>query len=435
MKRLGAAVLALAATLPGSARAAEITRVASSFEDKQPFGMFLDLGFERIQQRGKLVREFHQPGVNPGDPSELVDVSELRYVGVDSRLTLDLHVGIWQDLELHYGLPIVFAQDRLWRFAQGTDASNSTIYNNCLQANGQLLDPNCPSTGAGRRPLFDVNEGTNSYRGGLGDMTFGLAYAVFNQRKDDTKPTWVIGVDYTAPTAGTLDPTVLTSPTARGNLGDRHHKYKFFTSFSRRMGVADPYFQVHYTLPFRGPGWYSNCDHPNNPSMGRPENCSVEPWTRSETGIRLPHRAGIIFGSEFNAFEEPAKAQKVAIDLRTFATYVSEGRYYNEMSDLFGKLLQTQDFVEMGGSFGLVAHAAEYVHLRASASLAYQTEHLITNEAIGRDFTGEPGVVDVTAAPIELNPNFDWRVDMVSRRFRLVEATVFRVDVSASFIF
>ena len=35
----------------------------------------------------------------------------------------------------------------------------------------------------------------------------------------------------------------------------------------------------------------------------------------------------------------------------------------------------------------------------------------------------------------EVNPTFDWRYDLVSRRFRAVESTSFRFDLSATFSF
>lgn len=428
MRCLGRALTVLVALVCAGAQAAELTRLASSFDDDHPFGMYIDVGFERTQHREKIVREAHQAG-------QVQDVSELRYTMIDSRLNLDAHIGLWKDLDFHFGLPIVFQQDRKWRYAAGTDDTNSTLANNCIQPNGELLDPNCPVYGSGHRPITPIStEGPNSYRGGFGDMTFGLAYAIFNQRRDDTKPVWVLGVDYTAPTASLLDPTAETTSEARGAMGDRNHKYKVYTTFSRRMGIADPYVQLHYTLPWHGSGWYSNCDHPDPSRMGRPDNCNTDVWSRAETGIKLPHRGGMIFGTEFNAYDSPETRQKVALDLRAIATYVSEGRYYNEVSDLFGKLMSTGDYFELGGTAGFTAHAAEYVHLKALATLLYQTEHTLTNETIGKDVDGT-GTVDVAKSPIEVNPNYDWRVDMLSRRLRSAESVVFRIDVQATFAF
>lgn len=430
MSRLRVAVVSSLLLCSASASAAEITRLASSFEDKDPFGMFINVGFERTQNREKITREFYQRG-------DSEDVTELFYTKIDQRLNLDLHIGLWRDFEFRYRLPIVFGLNQNWRYSKGTDESNSTIFNNCLQANGDLLDPNCPTTGAGRQPMYTVP--FDSYRGGMGNMTFGLAYAFFNQEKDDTKPTWIVSFDYEAPTAELWDPTATTSPDARGKIGDKNHHYTFATALSKRLGVADPYFKIHYTLPYRGPGWYSNCDNPDIRNTGAPQNCSTGDWSREETGVRLPHVGGIIFGSEFNAYEVKSSYQKVAFDIRGIATYVSEGRYYNELTDLDGKLHWTQDYLQVGGRFGFVAKAAEYVQLDASATLLYNTEHTLTDESIGKDLpdsTGQTnGTVDVTGNPRELNPNYDWRADMPGRRLRATENWTFGLQVTGTISF
>ncbi|MBS1152562.1 MAG: hypothetical protein H6Q89_4260, partial [Myxococcaceae bacterium] len=321
-----------------SVQAAEATRVASSFDDKHPFGMYLDVGFERTQDKGKITREWYE-----AREGGLTDVSELRYVLYDVRLTLDAHIGLYKDLEFHFGVPIVFQQDRLWNFSQDTDPTNTTIYRNCADASGM----GCTTPGAGTGRLFEVGDAMGnpsaSYRGGLGDLTFGLAYAFFSQARDDTKPTWVVSVDYTAPTSPALNPSIVTASDKRGPIGDRIHRYKFSTSISKRIGPLDPYFVLHYTLPWLGPGAYSNCDDASASRMGKPGNCGVAIWDREETGVTPPHVGGFAFGNEFNLFERAAMHQKIAIDLRAWLTYTSEGRYYNELSDMLGKLLYNSD--------------------------------------------------------------------------------------------
>lgn len=424
----------LCACLASNAWAADITHIASSFEPNDPFGMRVDLGFERTQQRGKIVREWYQNG-------DLEDPTELRFTSFDARMNIDVRVGLWQDVEFHFGVPFVFQRDSFWSFAQGTDASNTTIYRNCQGANGQLLGAaeGCTTPGAGTGRLFNVDETARSFRGGLGDLTFGLAWAPFNQKKDDTKPTWVVGIDYSAPTAARLEPAIVTTETNRGDIGDRIHRYKFYTSISKRIGLADPYFKIHYTLPFRGPGFYSNCEHPETGTLGRPENCGSADWGRAETGILPAHVGGVIFGSEFVPFEVPSKHQKFAIDLRVLANYVSESRSHNEMSDLLHKLLYTSDYLQMGGQLGIHAQAAEFISLSLSASLAYNTEHSLTSEQVGKDLNKSTTVeVSTCATPAgcpEVNPNFDWRVDRVGRRFRIAETSIFTLQATASFNF
>lgn len=429
MQRLRAALLALSVCSPLTASAADVTRLASSFEDDDPFGLFLDLGFERTQHHAKLVREQFQDG-------EIKEVGEVWYKGVDSRLNLGFAVGLYRDLEFRYAVPVVFQQNESWDYVSGTNASNSSITNNCLAANGTLTDPACVGTGVGAQPLFGVPN--NTYRGGLGNMRFGFAYAFFNQRRDDTKPTWIVGLDYEAPTAKLLNPTEPTTESDRGDIGDRTHKYQFYTAFSRRIGAVEPYFKAHYTLPFRGPGWYSNCDNPNSTNMARPENCNTPNWTREETGIQVPHRVGVLMGSEFNLYDVPAQAQKFAIDVRGITQYVSGGRYYNELSGVLNELLKSEDYLQVGGMIGFTARTTDFFQLRASGTLLYNTDHVITGESLGKDITGpdgqKNGSVDLSS-PEEINPNFDFRTDMVSRQFRATNATVFRFELNASFVF
>ncbi len=423
MKRLGVLLIAL---LGASAGAAELTRVASSFEEKDPFGMFLDFTFDRIQDRGKIVREWYQLG-------DLQDVTELFYQRHETRLGIDAHIGIYKDLEFHLGVPIVFQSDRTWRYAAGTTNDNTTINRNCtLDPRGTL----CSNPGSGNGQLFQVGDPQSaSYRSGLGDFTFGLAWNAFVQKKDPSKPNWTLRFDYTAPTAAVINPTLATTSASRGAIGDRVHRYTFSTAVSKKLGRhVEPYMGIAYTLPWRGPGFYSNCDDASDARQGRAENCGIEAWGRDETGVRPAHTGGAQMGIELTPFSREERHQRVTFDVRAFFNYVSEGRYYNELSDLFGKLLYTSDYGTVGGQLGFIGQAAEFVTLRASTSIAYNTERFLTNEQIGKDLNGN-GTVDITAAPQEINPNHDFRIDRVGRRFRIQENYVFRIMVTAYFNF
>jgi hypothetical protein len=442
MFRLRAVLAALLLGAPFTASAAEITRLASSFDEDDPFDLFIDVGFSRTQNRSKIVREQLAPG--GGGRS---DATELWFRGSDSRLNIDLSIGLYRDLQFSFSLPLVLQQNDNYAFVAGTTEENSTIINNCINPDGTLTNPSCPSTGTGERALFTVgSNGITSRRGGLGNMRFGLAYAFFNQRTDPSKPDWIIGLDYEAPTAAQRDPSIdNTLDEERGNVGDRVHKYTFYTALSRRVGVAEPYFKAHYTLPVAGPGIYSNCFNRTvntngtfaSPTLGRPENCFAanSPWGRKETGIQAPHMAGFLVGSEFLAFNDKTKGQQFALDVRAIGNYVGRGRYYNELSAALRKLLATQDYFQAGGQLGVTASAGSAFRLRASGTFLYNTDHTLTDEVIGKD-SDDPGEeIDVTGNPVELNPNFDFRTDLVSRRFRASESKTFRLDVMASFMF
>ncbi len=434
--RLTAAVFLSAAFCTASvSQAAEITRVASSFEPNDPFGMYADVTYQYTGHTAKITREWYQDMTS-------TDVTELRYKMQEHRLNADIHLGIFRDLELHFGLGYVFSQERQWGLAEGTDGSNSTIINNCLLANGENVGGGTTTGRCGSpKSLFplDPNKGAQSYRSGLGDLTFGIAWAPLNQKKDDAAPTWVLGFDYIAPVADAIDPSVPATQDMRGVVGDKIHRYKWYTAISKRIGFADPYFSLHYTLPWRASGFYSNCDHPSADRMARPENCADgDHWNRDATGTVPSHVGGFVFGSEFNIFESANKHQKLALDLRGSVTYVSEGRYYNELSDLFGKLLYSGDYIQLGARAGLVGHAAEFIHLKVWGELAYNTEHMLTAENIGKDFTGND-MVDLPGSPTapaaEVSPNFDYRIDRVGRRFRIEEMFVVRAFIQVSFSF
>jgi hypothetical protein len=263
-------------------------------------------------------------------------------------------------------------------------------------------------------------------------MRFGLAYAFFNQANDYTKPTWVVGINYEAPTAAVRDPSLdNTELGERGNVGDKVHKYTLYTALSRKIGVADPYFRAHYTLPVQGPGIYSNCFNRDNdpPTLGRPENCFNGRWNRKETGIKAPRVLGFLVGSEFTAFRNNAKNQQFILDLRAMGNYVSSGRYYNEMSAALRKLLSTQSYLQVGGQVGLTAKAGEAFTLRASTSFLYNTDHVLTNERLGVPAS------EVESRPEDVNPNFDFRTDMVSRRIWGGESRLLQFELSALFSF
>lgn len=428
MQGLRAVLAALVLGAPLAAGAAEVTRLASSFEEQDPFSLFIDMGFERTQRNASITRERLQGGA-------VVDRAELLYRGVDSRLNLDLRVGLYRDVQLSFGVPIIFQQNQRWSYAGASGPDSSTITDNCLRADGTLVSPGC--TAAPRTlgtALFPVpNE---SFRGGVGNLRFGLAYAFFNQDRDETKPTWVLAFDYEAPTAKLLDPTEnVSDPEApRGGVGDRTHKYTFSTALSRRIGVAEPYFKASYTLPYRGPGWYSNCDDPSSSRMAHPDNCDTEGWTREDTGIRVPHRAGILFGSEFVAWKDPAKQQQVKFDARLVGNYVSSGRSANELSQQLGKLLQTQDHLQLGGRLAFNASATDFFTFRVGSTLLYNTSHDLTRENLGKDVDGD-GDIDTAEGSAELNPNFDYRTDLAGRRFRIQSTYDFTVDLTLAFNF
>ncbi|WNG17096.1 hypothetical protein [Cystobacter fuscus] len=401
MSRLRAVAAVLTLGVPFAATAADITRVASSFEDDDPFGLFIDAGVEYAQRNSRIVRE---TPVTPGGskiPYKLGDA--FTYGQYETRLNVDLAVGISRDVEFSFGLPLVLLQNEYWNRPAAEQGSRADLSD------------------------IDISGRTRAYRWGLGNARFGLGWAIFNQRKDDTKPTWVARLNYEAPTAPAFDPSYDTAATDRTTVGDRVHKYTLSTALSRKIGLAEPYFKVAYTIPVRGPFAYSNCD--NTLGMGTPENCGKPGWSRGETGIQAPHVVGVTMGSEFQVGDRSARMLK--LDARVVSNFVSAGRYYNELSGALGKLLSSSEYLQLGGQLGATFQLNEYFSFRGTAAFLYNTDHALTAESVGRDEDNN-GQAD---SDVDRNPNFNPVWDQPGGRFYAVGSRDLHFTATINFTF
>jgi hypothetical protein len=238
------AVLALA----GSARAAELTRLASAMESDNPFDLYLSVRWDRLQERARITQE--HVDLTSGPFGSVQELTALRYQRVTNALVPRVAIGVYQDLELHVEMPYVLADDSSWRYGF---------------RNGLPVSDPMP---------FPVDAGQTVFHGGAaGDLRGGLAWGIFNDRKDDTKPFWLVGLDITFPLANLYDPgqnrVDLSSGTASpytqsgkpGPFGEKVWKYDFYTALSRRLGPIDPYVKGHLTAVMPSNQTYSNCDH------------------------------------------------------------------------------------------------------------------------------------------------------------------------------
>lgn len=419
------------------ARAAEITRV-ESVEPDDPLAVQVSLRWDRSLERARISRERAEPD------GTVADATELRYTRTRNDLVTRLALGIYQDLELHAELPYALGDDVGWRYGTRGGFSvqdDSTIGNNAIDAMGRP----CTTTPC---PLFPVAPESSVFHGGrMGDVKVGLAWAIFNDRRDDTKPTWVVALDVTLPTADRYDPargrdadwrSPYALETHPGPSGEKVWKWDLSTTLSRRIGAVDPYFRAHVTGMVPTNQTYSNCEHaaelaartPAQMTLAAAENCALPAWA-VDAEAQLPFVAGITFGIELVPFEDPREDQKLAIDARLFADYTSRSRFYNELTDASGKLHMTEGYLAMGGLLGLRLRASRAVSIEATAALSTRTAHYLTGESLGRS-SGKlpPGDLSGATSNPELNPNFDWRYDAPGNRFRISEVSVFDLSVA-----
>ncbi len=421
-------------SLGAPAVAAEITRVESSAEPDKPFGVDLGVRWDRDARRSTITRE------GPGAGGTLVDATELKYQQNTNSIVARLAVGLYHDLELNAELPYVLRDEHSWSNAVPA-GSTSSILANTIDANGQ------PCPGGVACPIFPVPAAGGTpvsvYHGGkLGDLRLGLRWGILSDRRDDTKPAWILGVDVTLPTAALYDPTTarqFQSTSNQAPLGHKIWSYDFYTAFSKRLGPVDPYFRTHFQVSSTSSSTYSNCDHAAELAAAAPPqmnsyaaaNCANSIWSGA-AGAKPPWIFGMTFGTELVAYQDGASGEKVSFDIRVSGDYHSESRWYNELTDSIGKLLWTGPYGDAAALAGFYLHASHSFVIRATAAYRYETPHFLTGESLGR-YGSDPTLV--VSNPQQVNPNFDFRYDVPGSRFRVTDSTVFELSVGAELAF
>ncbi|MCC6806000.1 MAG: hypothetical protein IT381_01140 [Deltaproteobacteria bacterium] len=374
-----------------SPHTAQLTDVADAAEPDNPFDFNASVGFRRTVRRARITREAFVDG-------QATFADELTMNQVTQALDIRAQIALYHDLEFNFYMPYVFNQDADWDFRVPRELS--TI----------VTDPTLGTA------LFDVPY--RSYKRGLQSLDFGLAWSPFNDQRDDTKPTWTIRFTYSFPVGAAFAPirdgadpvadAALAQDVANGRdpnnpaaVGDKVHRLRFETSFSKRFLVFDPYVTLSYT--------HAIADR------------------AGITGHTPPLTGGFTTGIEIIPWDTPAERQRLSFDLRLSASFVGPGRTYSELTDPLRQLTYVDNYATLTAGAYLVFQPIQYVRLSAGISVGHDTQHLITNENPGNP--GADGVVDLND-PNERNPNYRGELDSPGRRFRVEDTTIFTWYVS-----
>ena len=460
---LAAAILSAAAP----ARAAHDTDVATAADPDRPIEVDLDVDYTHLRSDTLITRENFQ-AVNPAQPNgakSTVLVNELQHSQVDDQMALRLAIGLYHDLELHFVLPYSFGDTQNWDYAtvNGTSvAATSTLTNNTINVsgcNGGLCGP--VQSILPKSFTSSPTSSASTKRGGFGDPTIGLAWAVLNEERDsrlrpDLFPpghalsTWVLGFDYTLPLPGDLDDpskqlaAINASSTGNaaasytGSLLRKAHIFSPWTAWSIRYHVLNPYFSLRATLPLAVSGSaYDNCSDPALLADVATQNCGNAAWA-GQTGYQPAFTGQFKLGSEFVLAEDVQEHRKIALDLNGVVTWISQARDYSMVSDLLGKLTLEDEHVTTIGTFGIYGRAARWLHFRVSGSLGFDTPHFLTNEDIGKDLNGDGKITISAGGPnksLEQNPLYDFRLDQVGRRLHAEMSLIWGVSGTVSLNF
>ncbi len=465
--RIATALLLGGLLLSGEAEAAWPTHVLTAVEKEKSIpDIHVEVTYDRHAKKARITREWIQ---EENGAKTALDVRELDYSEITQQMLIALRIGLFRDLELHIIAPIVFQNDSKIKFAEGVE-SRSTIYGS-VNADDRAYDY--------RFPITQVP--AERERAGFGDMTFGLSWSPFVERKDEAWPTLTLRGDIVAPTGKRRDPSdqnALPGGDA-GSVGLGETIFDLSIGVSKRMSSSaptlDPYMLFGALIPIP---------------------------TSQQKAIGLdPSPVGQFkVGTELIMYEDDQTSQYYALDFAFNFRYIGIGRTFSELSDYLpnfnqrnprsldpgmqtqprdtfiyedyqdpnnyntkldgascgavsgtpcGELTRVDEHIQMDGSVAVHIQPVQYAVIRAGMSIGIDTDHLITAESVGTDLdgpeaqnqlcSGAPCVGRVNAVNFtgqdERSKYYDPRYDTPGRRFRAEQITNFTFFVTAAATF
>ena len=411
-----------------SARAAEVTRVVTALDQDDTFDFNLTAAWFHDSHTAAINREAASSSGIQLNP-------DLKYAQTTDLLDLRTDFGILWDVGLHVDLPIVLAE-----------------------SNNLTVDPAAPggTTTFVRDGIYPAYNGTSSTvfqsptRSGLQYLGLGIQWAVFNQKRDDTKPTWTLGFDADLDIFKDMrfDPA---APDANTGVGLGYHQLIWSTWVSKRFRYFDPYFGASYMLPIR-----------TNGSIYQDQG-------GGQTSVNPQQFATVIIGVEQIAWENPSGDQRVTVELQAHAAEHFAGRGTSELweplsghpgctlmggtvtetcrtsLDVTTDAMGTQHaspyagvtdidaYGSFGGEAGLNIQVGKYIRFRGLFGMTFDAAHFITNASAGVD-KNHNGLVE-SGDPNEANPTYRESIDIPGRRFRVEDSRDWHLFLQGSLMF
>ena len=459
MRRAWAVLLvavAVAALSP-AARAADATDVASSFDDNHPFGFRFRVRYDHTEKRGQIKRELE--GLSPTQAS-IVVLRDLLYAQTRDQLALRAEVGLFQDLMFHAELPIVLGEQNTYDYDQSAGAACRFAPDpmpNCVNAMNSttirdgIIDPPPGMTMGGTQLFKGAQRGASGGSGldAFDTFNFGLTWAPVSQRRDDTKPTWILAIEPQL-SIGNIMAYDRARPTANHAVSEGVHRLYARTAISHRWRFVEPYMTFWYMYPIpRGDSLFK--DYGPSQSLKNPM-----------------QQGGTIFGAELIPFERPNDhghgGHKIFIDVRGRLEGHFSGKGYSEAWELLASsaplgcdmaqsgynpacnatlttnayqgqpytgITTIENYASLGADIALGVQVGKHARFRAEFDYTHDQAHFITGEDIGVPSTASGRVM---SAP-EFNPAYRAIIDQVGRRYKVDNVDTYNFGVWGQFQF
>ncbi|MCX4240308.1 hypothetical protein [Paraliomyxa miuraensis] len=447
-----------------SVHAAEVTRVASSFEEGNQFDIHFGVAYDFNYKQAAVLREWNA-GVDD-DSTRLV--KDLIFRQFRHTITPTVEIGLWHDLAIYATVPVVLADTRTYEFDQRADdcvfgdsrdancvnKANSTTIRDGIIPNGGFDatnngDPFGQYTGDSTELIF-----SGPARRGFDQLHVGLKYGILSQRTRSHMPNWLIGLEgrFAVGRAMTFTRDIVNGQSdGNGRVGRRIHELGAWTALSRRYRFLDPYFLAFWRQSIRA----SDSLFEDYSSVG------------SQGNVNPQSTAGLLFGTEIVPWERAAKGMKVSVYLSGSAILHYGGRGYSEIWELladspalvgsndptqtdqcsrtdamafavenpgdpgylaaggsscnkFEGVTDLQDFGTFGFDGGLNLHLGKHARINLGVRGNTDTRHFVTFTNRGKadaSSGGDPDRVDPNT--VEVNPLRRDVVDNVGRRYMI----------------
>ncbi|TPV93032.1 MAG: hypothetical protein B7733_22635 [Myxococcales bacterium FL481] len=455
---------------PSAARAGEVTRIASSFEEDNPFDLHFGVAYDYNFKRASILREWGRANGSNRLAKDLV------YQQSRQTVTPRLEIGLFHDLSLYLDVPIVVSDDRSYALDQRTEPctfgddvggatgesqadcvnknNSSTIRDSIIPRDG--FDASAPNEAYGS---FTGEDTETIFRGptrrGVDQLYVGIKKALINQRRYPHLPTWILALEgrfaVGKPMRFTRDIAIDSSLTeANEYVGRGIHELGAWTALSHRHRFLEPYFGVHWRQGLRASG------------------SQFKRYGDAQDKFNPMSTAGFFVGGEIIPWERKATHQKIALAFSGSTNLRYDGREYSEVWELlsdspalvgtnnpgrarcniaaavahakanplahsdylavanqapnsggcskFNGITTVQNYAEFALRVALNVHLSSYARLVVGANLGTTTRHFVTSADRGDPgTTGDPDVVE--AETTDVNPIRRDVIDNVGRRY------------------
>ncbi len=454
------------------AESARFVDVVDSVDRGSTFSFRLSAGYLYQHRTATIERELREsPGVNGAGLVQFTRVGD--YVENTHTLLVNAEVGLYHDLALTFGVPVILSNTREIRNL----ADPGPAEGNAALRDGWSQDMRPTS-------LFSVPFASPT-RAGIDQVRLGLAWSILSQSRVRANPTWTVRFEWrppvgdvlhacngsatpgvaecpspssvpSSPPAGSINSVgVATRPTTAGSPGISRglNGIYFQTALARRFGFVEPYAGLDILAEF--------------PLRSTPFRYSDTPY--GQLSSYPPITSSLVVGAEIIPFENRETWQRLVVDLRVRGTYRSQGRDYSPLYDALGSstsralavpgcpsnvrnadgtcqpgrevwfdgLTTTQSYVSVNGQLAIGAQPAKWMRFDLGLGLTWVAPHLITatdacnpSEAVPADHPEWRGGCVNDSAP---DPTHRPVIDQVGGRFRTNNEVLVDFFASVSF--